>query len=146
VGCGGWALSALGAQGLRLRTGHLDLDMLAPPLDEFTPHGRAWVEQRKAGDMLTIEGLVSHFPGASCILNPPLPVLSVKIEGREKAGNTSNNLLGKFKAHAHQLEARPHHPAAPPPRRPAAPPPRRPAAPPPRRPARCGAVRGTGRA
>ena len=122
MGCGGWALSALGAQGLRLRTGNFDLDMLAPPLDEFTPHGRAWVEQRKAGDMLTIEGLVSHFPGASCILNPPLPVLSVKIEGREKAGNTT--LLGKFKAHAHQLEARPHHPATPPPRRFAAPPPR----------------------
>jgi len=94
--------SAIAEQGLKLKAGVFEIDLLAPPIDEWTPQGQAWSEQRKAADMLTIDGLVSHVPGSATILNHPLPVMSIKVEGFEKEGPS---LLGKLRANANKLVA-----------------------------------------
>jgi hypothetical protein len=80
MGAGKWA-----KRGLLLNNGTHKLTMLAPPIDTRNEYADILSKQRGNAKKMGIDGLMSHMPGSSSVLNIPLPVVEILIEPESDA-------------------------------------------------------------
>jgi hypothetical protein len=75
----------LSKRGLLLNNGTHKLTMLAPPVDARNEYADIVSKQRGNAKKMGLEGLISHMPGSSTTLSPPLPTIDILIEPESDA-------------------------------------------------------------